>query len=151
MIYAVAVLTVLVDQLTKIWANGSLPVKQFVEILPFFNLYLTYNKGVSFSFFASNTVYGPWLLSGLAVLICIGLTFWMVKEKNKVIRLGLAFVLGGAVGNVIDRIRLGAVIDFLDFHYDVYHWPAFNIADTAICFGAFLIFLQLFKQKKDVK
>ncbi len=151
MVYAITFLTILIDQLTKIWANNSLPYQHFVEITPFFNLYLVYNKGVSFSFFSSNTAYGPWLLSLMAVAICIGLIIWIVKEKNQMIRLGLSLVLGGAIGNVIDRIRLGGVIDFLDFHYEVYHWPAFNIADTAICLGAFLIFIQLFTQKKDTK
>ncbi len=151
MIYAITVLTLLIDQITKILANNYLPFQEFVEITPFFNLFLVYNKGVSFSFFASNTTYGPWLLSFMAIIICVGLIIWIMREKNQTIRLGLAFVLGGAIGNVIDRIRLGAVIDFLDFHYNVYHWPAFNVADMAICFGAFLIFLQLFTQKKDVK
>ncbi len=151
MIYAITILTLLIDQITKILANNYLPFQEFVEITPLFNLFLVYNKGVSFSFFASNTTYGPWLLSLMAIIICVGLIIWIMREKNQTIRLGLAFVLGGAIGNVIDRIRLGAVIDFLDFHYNVYHWPAFNVADMAICFGAFLIFLQLFTQKKDVK
>ncbi len=150
MVYAIAILVIIIDQITKIWADNSLVFQHFVEITSFFNLYLVYNKGISFSFFSGNTAYGPWLLSLMAVIICIGLIIWIAREKNQMVRIGLSFVLGGAIGNIIDRIRLGAVIDFLDFHYDVYHWPAFNIADAAICFGAFLIFLQLFIQKKDV-
>ncbi len=151
MVYLIILTTLLVDQLTKIWAENSLDLHHFVEITSFFNLFLTYNKGVSFSFLSSDTTYGPFLLSALSIAICIGLIVWLYKEKNKCIQYGLAFVLGGAIGNVIDRIRIGSVVDFIDFHYQTYHWPAFNIADTAICFGAFLIFLQLFTQKKEEK
>lgn len=147
MIYLIAVLTIIADQTTKLFAEKYLLFQHFIEITPFFNLFLTYNKGVSFSFLSTNTTYGPYLLSGLSLLICIGLILWLYREKNKIIQTGIALILGGAIGNITDRIRLGAVIDFLDFHYNIHHWPAFNVADMAICFGAFLIFLQLILTK----
>ncbi len=147
MVYLVTALTILIDQITKLCAEKYLLFQNFVEITPFFNLFLTHNKGVSFSFLANNASYGPYLLSALSLLICAGLVIWMRKEKNKIIQTGVALILGGAIGNVIDRIRLGAVIDFLDFHYNIHHWPAFNVADIAICSGAFLIFLQLILTK----
>lgn len=149
MIYCISIVVFLVDQLTKLWAVETLFVHHPVPITSFFNLFLTYNKGVSFSFLATDSHYGPWLLSGISLIVSIGLIIWIQKEKNTLIRTGLAFVLGGALANVVDRIRLGVVVDFLDFHYNMHHWPAFNVADMAICFGAFLIFLQLIIQKKD--
>lgn len=151
MIYLITLITLFLDQLSKVWAYETLPEHQFVPVCPFFNLFLTYNKGVSFSAFTTDKAYGPFVLSGVSCLICMFLIWWLYKEKNKVIRIALAMVLGGAIGNVIDRIRLGAVIDFLDVYYNTYHWPAFNVADSAICCGAFLIFTQLFFQKKDIK
>ena len=150
MIYLITLVTILLDQLSKLWAYETLPEHQFVPVFPFFNLFLTYNKGVSFSAFTTDKAYGPFVLSCVSCLICAFLIWWLRKEKNKVIRIALAMVLGGAIGNVIDRIRLGAVIDFLDFYYNTYHWPAFNVADSAICCGAFLIFTQLFFQKKEI-
>lgn len=151
MVYLIVLATLFFDQITKFWAEKSLILHNFLEITPFLNLFLTYNKGVSFSFLSSDTTYGPFLLSALSVVICIGLIYWLYKENNKRIQYGLALVIGGAIGNVIDRIRIGSVVDFIDFHYQTFHWPAFNIADTAICLGAFLIFLQSFKKKKDEK
>ena len=149
MIYLIALLTIALDQLSKFCAEEYLVFHRAVEVMPFFNLFLTYNKGVSFSFFSMNEAYGPWVLSGLSLIICCGLIVWLRKEKNKVNQIGIALILGGALGNVLDRIRIGAVVDFLDFYYGAYHWPAFNVADTAICFGAFLIFLQLILTKDE--
>lgn len=151
MVYLITLLTFLADQLSKLAALAYLPEHQFVPVTSFFNLFLTYNKGVSFSFFSTEKAYGPWLLSLLSIIICMALVYWIYREENKKARLSLALILGGALGNVVDRVRLGAVIDFLDFHYAAAHWPAFNIADTAICCGAALLFVQLFFDKKDKK
>lgn len=151
MVYFIALLVLFLDQLTKLLAVSMLPVHYFVPVFPFFNLFLTYNKGVSFSLFASDASHTPILLSIFSIIICIGVCYWMYKEKNKTVQIGLSLILGGAIGNIIDRIRLGSVIDFLDFHYVTYHWPAFNIADTAICIGAFLIFINLMFKKEEEK
>lgn len=151
MVYFIVLLTLVIDQFTKLLAVTLLPVHHFVSIFPFFNLFLTYNKGVSFSLFANDKTHTPLLLSLFSILICIGVVYWLYKERNKSIQIGLALILGGAIGNIIDRIRLGSVIDFLDFHYYTHHWPAFNIADTAICIGAFIIFIKLIFTKEEGK
>ena len=81
----------------------------------------------------------PWLLSGLALAVVIGLLFWLRRSEHAMMAIGLGLVIGGALGNVIDRVRYGAVVDFLDFHLAGWHWPAFNLADAGICVGAGLI------------
>ncbi len=151
MIYLVSLCVVFADQLTKLWALHTLREAPLMPLLPFFNLHLTFNKGVSFSFLSSESPIMPWILSGLALAICWGLILWMHAEKAKITRLGLALVLGGALGNIIDRIRLGAVVDFLDVYIDIWHWPAFNLADSAICIGVACIFYGMYFQKRKQK
>ncbi len=113
-----------------------------------FNLIKVWNTGVSFSMFDDYGNFGRILLCIMSLTVCTFLLHWMIKEKHplKVIALGL--IIGGALGNVADRIRYGAVLDFLDFHIGAYHWPAFNLADTFICVGAcLLIGLEIFRVK----
>ena len=86
----------------------------------------------------------PWVLTGIGGLITTLIAYWFFKEKKEIIKLALALILGGAVGNIIDRVRFGAVVDFLDFHAFGYHWPAFNIADSAIVLGAGLLIVDSF-------
>lgn len=151
MIYILSLIVIILDQLTKLWAVATLPLWASVPVFPFFNLYLTYNKGVSFSFLSSDHPITPWILSAMAIAVCIMIVFWMMREKNKMIRIALALILGGAIANVIDRIRLGAVVDFLDFYIGQHHWPAFNIADSAICLGVLLIFTNWLKESRHAK
>ena len=148
MIYWIILLTIIFDQASKALILADLPLHQTFPICPFFNLFFTMNKGVSFSFLTSDSPLMPWLLSGFALAVCGLLGYWIAHEKDKETRIGLALVLGGALGNVIDRIRFGAVIDFLDFYIDTYHWPAFNIADSAICIGVVLIIIKSFRKKE---
>ena len=110
-----------------------------VEIAPFFNFVLAWNKGVSFSMFHSDHPAMPWVLVAVALMICAVVAHWLVTEKNPATQMCFGLILGGALGNVVDRIRFGAVVDFLDFHVAAHHWPAFNIADSAICVGAGVI------------
>ena len=98
--------------------------------------------------FTAHSNMGIAILIGLALVICASIVYMIQKEKDKWVRIALAMILGGAIGNVVDRIRYGAVIDFLDFHWDNYHFPAFNIADSAISIGAFIIVLFLLRRKK---
>ena len=150
MIYLISLLVVLLDQLTKGIILHYFSTGKVLEVFPCFNLLLTYNKGVSFSFLTSDSPYMPWILSAFALIICAFIVAWMHQEKDRWTRIGFALVLGGAVGNVIDRVRLGAVVDFLDFYIGTYHWPAFNIADSAICIGVFLILIRAFFIKKEL-
>ncbi|MDY6407956.1 MAG: signal peptidase II [Pseudomonadota bacterium] len=146
MIYLWSFLVILFDQLSKIIVLDKCVEHEIVPICPLFNLFLTFNKGVSFSLFSSDSPYAPAALSAFALLVAGLLIYWIRKEKNKGARLGLALILGGAIGNVIDRIRFGAVVDFLDFYVGEYHWPAFNIADSAICIGVLILLIASFKK-----
>jgi signal peptidase II len=136
----VALLLLGFDQLTK-WAALDLLDLQArpIAVTPFFNLVMVWNKGVSFGMLNSLGPLAPWLLSGVALAVVIALLFWLRRSENAVMATGLGLVIGGALGNVVDRVRYGAVVDFLDFHVAGWHWPAFNLADAGICVGAGLI------------
>ena len=127
------------DQLTKYWALATLSGAGVVEVTPFFNLVLVWNTGVSFGLLQGFGEAGRWGLVMLACAVGIGLAVWLFRESRLLPQCALCLVLAGAVGNVIDRMRFGAVVDFLDFHLMGYHWPAFNIADSAIVIGAILL------------
>ncbi|MFP4639628.1 MAG: signal peptidase II [Guyparkeria sp.] len=130
-----------VDQLTKWAALAGLTYARPVEVLPFFSLTLLYNTGAAFSFLADHDGWQRWFFVFLAVVITAALTAWLafVAIRDWRIRAGITAVIGGAVGNVIDRVAYGHVVDFLDFHVAGWHWPAFNIADAAITIGVALI------------
>lgn len=133
------VLALIADQWSKYWAFSGLSAEHPLVLTDWFNLVKVFNSGVSFSMFSNHGLTGAILLSAAAVAISAVLLFWMYKEGNVYKRICLGLVIGGALGNVIDRIRFGAVLDFLDFHYQASHWPAFNLADTFICVGTFLL------------
>ena len=148
MIYIVALTVLVIDQISKNIILNEMVIPKTIEVLPFFNLILAYNTGVSFSMFSNNN---PYILSVFALIICAGLMWWMKSEQDKTIRIGLALIIGGAVSNVIDRFLHGAVVDFLDFYIGSYHWPTFNVADSAICVGALLICLRSVFMKREKK
>ncbi len=149
MVYLVPLVVFLLDWITKYAAVTFLDMHTPMQILPVFNLYLTFNPGISFSMLPANNSYGVWLLIGIACLICAFILYVFRKEKETWTRLALMLVLGGAIGNVWDRLRYGVVIDFLDFHFGNYHWPAFNIADSAICIGVAIMLWQTLKKRKE--
>lgn len=151
MFYFISLIVISFDQITKLFATSYLPIHAPINVFPGFNLFLTFNKGVSFSLFSNNSPYTPILLSCFSLIICAFVFYWLFREKNQLTRLGLSFILGGAIGNVIDRIRYGSVVDFLDVYFKTYHWPAFNVADSFICVGATLIFVVLFFMKGEKK
>jgi signal peptidase II len=137
---SIALLTLVLDQASKLAImDFVMAPPRVIEVLPFFNLVLVFNKGVSFGVFGGDGSWQAWGLSIMAVVICIGLLVWQWRhpEGHKAAAVGL--IVGGAIGNVIDRLRLGAVIDFLDLHAAGWHWPAFNVADSAITLGVLLI------------
>ncbi|WP_119299930.1 signal peptidase II [Dongia deserti] len=141
---------VLLDQVTKLWVFRILMEDQAeIAVLPIFSLVKRYNTGISFSIFATDHAIGPWIFALLATIIAVGLLIWLSQTADRVPAVGLALVVGGAIGNVIDRVREGAVMDFLLFHWEVWAWPAFNLADTAITIGvALLIYDGMFGGKK---
>ncbi len=136
------------DQITKwIILSQVMVPPRVIEVTGFFNLVMVWNRGVSFGLFSNDSPLGPWLLSGLAVAISIGLFIWLRRADNRLLAAALGLVIGGALGNVIDRVRFGAVADFLDFHLAGWHWPAFNVADAAIVMGVALILIEGFLPK----
>lgn len=150
---SVALAVVIVDQLSKyLILNYVLGESMAIAYTPFFNLVRAWNTGVSFSMFNDWGWWGIIGLSALALTIVGFLLHWLYKETDKLMQVSLGFIIGGAIGNVIDRIRLGAVFDFLDFHIGNSHWPAFNVADSFICVGAVIIIIHgvfMGKEKKE--
>ena len=139
-----SVLVIALDQATKFLAETFLAMHEPAPVLPGFNLMLTYNTGAAFSFLASAGGWQRWFFLGLGALVSIGLIVWLgrLKPGEKWLAVALALILGGAVGNLIDRAWLGHVIDFIQLYYDRWYWPAFNIADSAITIGATLLVLE---------
>ncbi|HEX5078634.1 MAG TPA: signal peptidase II [Geminicoccaceae bacterium] len=136
----VALLLLALDQLSKWIALDLLDLAaRPITVTSFFNLVMVWNRGVSFGMLDSLGAFAPWLLSGVALAVVIGLLFWLKRSEHAMTAIGLGLVIGGAIGNALDRLRHGAVVDFLDFHLAGYHWPAFNLADAGICVGAGLI------------
>ena len=135
---AAAVAVVVLDQLSKaavlgFFAGRALGDREIVT--SFFNLALTYNRGISFGLFNGGAGVNAMVFSLAAAAIVAVLVYWLAHAANPVLAVAIGLVIGGAIGNVIDRLRLGAVVDFLDFHAGALHWPAFNVADSAICIG----------------
>ncbi|OZG71470.1 signal peptidase II [Hahella sp. CCB-MM4] len=138
------------DLFSKYLASTNLDYAVSVPVLPFFNLTLLHNTGAAFSFLADASGWQRWFFALLAVAVSAMLIIWLtrLKPEEKWIACALSLVLGGALGNLYDRITLGYVVDFLHFFYGEYHFPAFNIADSAITVGAFMIAIDLFRQHK---
>lgn len=135
---ATAVVVAILDQLSKAavlahFAGRGLGDRE--TITSFFNLALTYNHGISFGLFNGGAGLNALLFSLAAAAIVMVLVYWLSRVGSPILAVAIGLIIGGAVGNVIDRIRLGAVVDFLDFHVGYLHWPAFNLADSAICIG----------------
>jgi signal peptidase II len=130
----------ILDQATKQWIVLNFKEFDSLTITPFFNIVRVHNPGAAFSFLANAGGWQHYFFIGLAVLVCTYLLREMSNTaNNKRLRLGYGLVICGALGNVIDRIRFKYVVDFLDFHLGTAHWPAFNVADSAICIGAVLM------------
>ena len=146
----IALLTILFDQLSKWWIlNVTMVPPRIIPVTSFFDLVLVHNRGASFGIFSDAPGWASIALIVFAILISIALAIWMWRVNETLLAVALALVIGGAVGNVIDRIRFGAVVDFLDFHVGGWHWPAFNIADSAITIGVILLILDSLKSKPE--
>ena len=137
-----AALAFALDQATKWWVLAHLmDPPRVIPVTPFFNLVLAWNRGVSFGLLSADHPATPWLLSSLALAVIAGLVVWTTRDRRPGMAASIGFIVGGARGNVVDRLRHGAVTDFLDFHVAGYHWPAFNLADSAIFVGVALLLL----------
>ena len=144
-------LVVALDLATKAIASHYLLLYQPVPVFPGFNWTLAHNSGAAFSFLASESGWQRWFFSVIALVVSIGITIWIKRlaPTQTWLAMALALVLGGAIGNLWDRVTLGYVVDFIDVYYQQSHWPAFNIADSAICVGAVMLVIDSFRGERD--
>jgi signal peptidase II len=138
----VALGVILFDQITKLWVLQSFAPGEVLPVTPFFNLVLVFNPGAAFSFLADHAGWQRWFFALIALGIS-GWILWQLKtlQPKSLFSIALALIMGGALGNLIDRLWLGMVVDFIDLHVAGWHWPAFNVADSAVCVGAALYVL----------
>src|ERR1700678_1767554 len=145
---------VLADQISKSYIAQRFGEFEHISVLPILDITRMHNVGAAFSFLASASGWQRWLFIGLAAVVSIGIIVWLLRLKSGahgLLACGLALVLGGALGNLIDRIRLGSVIDFIHFHWDRAYFPAFNIADSAITVGAACLILDAMLEPKRAR
>lgn len=145
-----AVALIAIDQASKQWVVARFLYGETLVVTSFFNLVFVLNPGASFSFLADAGGWQKWFF----VVLALGVSAWLIAmlrqhAGERLLPLALSLILGGALGNVIDRLRFGAVVDFLDFHFAGYHWPAFNAADSAITVGVALMLIQQWRQNKE--
>lgn len=145
----IAIIVLLIDQLSKLTILSTFHYAEFKYVTSFFNVVLVYNEGAAFSFLANSTGWQRYFFTALGLVVAAFIVYLLKKNtEKKLFCTALAFILGGAVGNVIDRLIHGHVIDFLDFHLNNAHWPAFNAADSAICLGAALFIIDELRRVK---
>jgi signal peptidase II len=144
---SLATLILIFDQATK-WVvlNYLMVPPQTIPVTSFFNIVLAWNRGVSFGLLSSNHPYGAWILASIALGFSGILTRWIWQAETRSVAVGFGLILGGAIGNLTDRLHFGAVTDFLDFHAFGWHFWAFNVADSAITVGVGVIFLEYFQE-----
>lgn len=142
-----SLLVLVLDQTSKLLVDASLQLYESIPLMPYFNLTYARNTGAAFSFLSDAGGWQRWLFAGLAVVMSGFIAGWLKKlgGHETLMAVALSLVLGGAIGNLIDRVAYGYVIDFLDVYYQDWHWPAFNIADSAICIGVAIMLLDSFK------
>jgi signal peptidase II len=141
-----SLLALVLDQSSKLIVDSSVQLYQSIPILPFFKITYLHNTGAAFSFLSEAGGWQRWFFAGLALVISIIITVWLsrLQKHETLLAIALSLILGGAVGNLIDRLVYGYVIDFLDVYYGTWHWPAFNIADSAITLGVMLMLAESF-------
>ncbi|MGD2137932.1 MAG: signal peptidase II [Gammaproteobacteria bacterium] len=142
----VSVVVVVLDQCTKLLADSMLAFNRPVALIPFVDIRLAYNRGAAFSFLSDASGWQRWFFVLLALLVIGLLLTWLrrLSARETGTALALALILGGAAGNLIDRLAYGYVVDFIDLYYGDWHWPTFNVADSAISVGAALLLLDVF-------
>lgn len=151
----VTVAVIALDQFVKLWIVQHLALYRTVRVLPVLDVTLTYNRGAAFSFLAQESGWQKWLFAGLAVVVAAGIVLWLRRLRARsqgLLCLSLTLILGGALGNLIDRLRIGHVVDFILAHWHGVYFPwAFNIADSAITVGAVLLALDAMLETRDSK
>ena len=144
-----SLLALVLDQASKLFIDSSMQLYQSIPVIPFFNLTYVHNTGAAFSFLSEAGGWQRWFFAGLAFVISIVIAIWLsrLQKHETLLAVALSLILGGAVGNLIDRLAYGYVIDFLDVYYGAKHWPAFNIADSSITLGVALMLIESFLGK----
>ena len=139
------------DQATKLWVLAALQPYEVIPVMPSLNLTLVFNEGAAFSFLADAGGWQRWFFVALALVVSVVLLVWLwrLKPEDRLTAAGLSLVAGGAIGNLIDRIAYGHVVDFVDVYWRAWHWPAFNVADSAITVGVGLLLLEAFLPKRS--
>ena len=139
------------DQASKLAVDKSFALYESVAVMPFFNLTYVHNTGAAFSFLSEAGGWQRWFFAALAIIMSTIMTLWLTRLKahETLLAVSLSLILGGAMGNLIDRLAYGYVIDFLDVYYQTWHWPAFNIADSAITIGVALMLVESFKSQEE--
>ena len=139
-----------IDQASKCWMKHLLSFKPLgYDVFPFFKLHLATNMGISFSIFSNNSPITKWAIIGMSSLLCVALFLWLKKSNETLTKVGLSLIIGGAIGNIIDRFVSGGVIDFIMLHYNQYYFPTFNGADIFISCGVGLLLLEDIFAKKQ--
>lgn len=148
--YVLAAAIFVVDQLVKLWiiAGIGLQAKGSINLLPVLSLTWVENRGVSMGLLQADGAKERWILTGVTALIAAGVAWWMRKETNRIDILALALVLGGALGNIVDRVRFGYVVDFVHVHVGAWSFYVFNVADAAITIGVAILLLRAFFERK---
>jgi signal peptidase II len=151
--FVLSLLIIIGDQLSKYWVSAHLLPYEPMSILPILNVTLAYNTGAAFSFLDTAGAWHRWFFAGLSLCISLILVVWLWRTPNspRIHSLGISCILGGALGNLIDRALHGYVLDFIDFYYGVHHFATFNLADAAICIGALSLALDLMINNHSVK
>jgi signal peptidase II len=138
----VSLLVLALDQASKLWVLDLMAPPRVIEVTSFANLVLVWNRGISFGLLGEGGMTQAWLLAAFGTIVAGGLLIWLQRAAlPRLPSLGVGLIVGGALGNVIDRMRFGAVVDFLDLHAGGWHWPAFNVADSAITIGVAALIL----------
>ncbi len=147
----IVILVLAVDQVTKYLALNTLILEEPVKILPFLNWYFIFNTGAAFSFLNQAGGWQEWLFVSIAIGVSVFIILWQIKVKEHYgwLRIALALVLGGTLGNLHDRVFYHMVIDFIDFHFNHWHYPTFNFADIAISIGAIMLIIDILKKEKS--
>lgn len=150
--YGIVVVIVILDQITKIWADRSLEMYEQIPVTSFFNITKAYNYGAAFSFLDNEGGWQRWFFTAISLIVSIVLTVWLYRmtRLERWLSLAIALILGGAVGNLIDRMFYGYVVDFIQVYWNTSYFPSFNIADAAISCGTVLLLgLTLFEKNPD--
>ena len=148
-----SLLVIILDQFSKYVVSDFLRLYESVAVLPFFSITLLHNPGAAFSFLASAGGWQRWLFTGIAVVVSVAIIVWIKRlpATEKWQAAALSLILGGALGNVIDRLHLGYVVDFLDVYYQKWHWPPFNVADSAITVGVAILLITTWRGDKHLR